>query len=174
MILEDVFRYTDKVYNHLYGEGLLLGSVSKGGAYNLMTIGWGFLGIIWRKPCFIVAVRPSRYTHRLIEETNVFTVNVLPKGMEHIASYCGSVSGREHDKLSELKIKASRGVKVDAPVIHGCPIVYECIVRYRFKLDRDKIPRDVMVIAYPSDDFHTLYLGEIVYMHVDNSMINLL
>jgi len=174
MPMDRIFRYIDKVYSHLNGEGLLLGSVSRDGYFNLMTIGWGFLGVIWRKPCFIVAVRPSRYTHRLIDDTGVFTVNVLPKGMEDIASYCGSISGKEHDKIAELKLKASKGVKIDAPIIQVCPIVYECIVRYKFQLERDKIPKDVLLLTYPSDDLHTLYLGEIVYAHIDESRINLL
>ncbi|MEM2739526.1 MAG: flavin reductase family protein [Candidatus Bathyarchaeia archaeon] len=172
--MEHIFRYADRVYSHLNDEGLLLGSVSREKRFNLMTIGWGFLGVIWRRPCFIVAVRPSRYTYRLIEDTGVFTVNILPKGMGDIASYCGSVSGREHDKLSELEIKASRGVRVDAPIIQDCPITYECVVRCKFRLERDKIPRDILIMAYPSDDLHTLYLGEIVYAHIDESRVDLL
>lgn len=172
--MERIFRYANTMYDHLNDEGLLLGSVSRDGRFNLMTIGWGFLGVIWRKPCFIVAVRPSRYTYRLIEDTGVFTINILPKGMEDIASYCGSVSGREHDKLSELKIRASKGVRVDAPIVSDCPLAYECIVRYKFQLERSGIPRDILITMYPSDDLHTLYLGEIVYTHIDESRIDLL
>ncbi|MDW8061729.1 MAG: flavin reductase family protein [Nitrososphaerota archaeon] len=172
--MEHIFRYADRVYRHLNDEGLLLGSVSREGRFNFMTVGWGFLGVMWRMPCFIVAVRPSRYTYRLIEDTGVFTVNILPKGMEGIASYCGSVSGRERDKLSDLKIKASKGVKVDAPIIQDCPIIYECVVRYKFRLERDRIPRDILTTIYPSDDLHTLYLGEIVYTRIDESRVDLL
>jgi len=47
-------------------------------------------------------------------------------------------------------------------------------VRYKFQLERDKIPKDVLLLTYPSDDLHTLYLGEIVYAHIDESRINLL
>ena len=43
---------------------------------NTMTIGWGSIGIIWGKPIFTVAVRNSRYTHSLIENSNNFTVSI--------------------------------------------------------------------------------------------------
>lgn len=170
----EVFRYLDRVYRHLGDEGLLLGSTSRSGRFNFMTIGWGFLGRIWGKPYFLVAVRPSRYTYRLIEETGVFTVNVPRRGMEEVASYCGSVSGRDHDKVAELRLKVSRGRLVEAPVIEECPIAYECRVRYSFDLEGEKLPEDVMVLAYPSDDFHRIYFGEVVYMHVDRSRLDLL
>jgi len=47
---------------------VLLVSQAKQGSPNAMAIGWGQVGIIWRKPIFTVLVRPSRYTYELIEE----------------------------------------------------------------------------------------------------------
>jgi flavin reductase (DIM6/NTAB) family NADH-FMN oxidoreductase RutF len=61
-----------------------------------MTIGWGLVGRLWREPVFMVAVRPSRHTFKLIEETDVFTVNVPSDGMDATIDYCGTVSGRDH------------------------------------------------------------------------------
>jgi len=81
--------------------GLLLASVGRDGRPNVMTIGWGLMGTLWARPVFVVAVRPSRYTHRLIEETGEFTVNVPRKGMEEIVEYCGTVSGRDHEVRRE-------------------------------------------------------------------------
>ncbi len=78
--------------------GLLLASGRIGKA-NVMAIGWGLSGILWSKPFFMVAVRSSRFTFKLIEENGDFTVNVPRKGMEEIVSYCGTVSGKDHDKL---------------------------------------------------------------------------
>ncbi len=80
--------------------GVLLVSGRKEKA-NVMTIGWGLLGRLWRKATFMVAVRPSRYTHDFIENTGEFTVNVPNRGMESIVSYCGTVSGKDHDKFEE-------------------------------------------------------------------------
>lgn len=66
---------------------------------NAMTIGWATLGIVWGKPILTVYVRPSRYTFGLIEKTGDFTVNVLPRELEEIASFCGNISGRDCDKF---------------------------------------------------------------------------
>jgi len=82
-------------------KGLLLASAGKDGRTNIMTVGWGLIGVLWREPVFMVAVRPSRYTHGLIEETGEFTVNVPKQGMGNTVTYCGTVSGREHDKFKE-------------------------------------------------------------------------
>ena len=59
---------------------------------NVMAIGWGLIGRLWGKTFFMVAVRPSRYTHEFIEEKGDFTVNVPRKGMEEIVDYCGTAS----------------------------------------------------------------------------------
>ena len=47
-----------------------------GGENNVMTIGWGQIGIIWRKPVMTVLVRKSRYTKTLLDGSKEFTVSV--------------------------------------------------------------------------------------------------
>ena len=88
------FRFLEETIKRMDQPGLLLVSGTSKQA-NVMTIGWGLPGILWGRPFFIVAVRPSRYTYRFIEETGDFTVNVPRRGMEEIVSYCGTVSGRD-------------------------------------------------------------------------------
>jgi flavin reductase (DIM6/NTAB) family NADH-FMN oxidoreductase RutF len=46
---------------------------------NVMTIGWALVGVMWRRPTLMVAVRTSRFTHKLIEEAESFTVS-FPAG----------------------------------------------------------------------------------------------
>ena len=75
-VMESLGGYLKKTYDVMADMGLLLGSVGGDGRVNLMTIGWGLIGIVWFKPIFLVAVRKTRYTHKLMEETGVFTVNV--------------------------------------------------------------------------------------------------
>ncbi|MEM2178234.1 MAG: flavin reductase [Nitrososphaerota archaeon] len=97
-------KYVDETIKTLNELGLLLVSIDSNGKPNVMTIGWGSIGIIWYKPVFTVLVRPSRYTHKLIEETEDFTINVPKKGMKDIIDFCGSVSGREVDKFKEKNL----------------------------------------------------------------------
>ena len=69
--------------------------VSDGGQRtNIMTIGWAQIGFIWGKPVMTVLVRPSRYTHGLLEKAGYFTVCVPPEGkLRKELAFCGSKSG---------------------------------------------------------------------------------
>lgn len=136
---------------------------------NVMAIGWGFIGVLWAKPVFVVAVRPSRYTHKLIEETGEFTVNVPGKGMKETVKYCGSVSGREHDKFKERGLTLMPGKKVKAPIISECAINYECKVVYKTQFVQRMVPGEAVKKWYPEEDYHTLYFGEIVAAHADEA-----
>ena len=147
-----------------YGCLLVSGSTRKA---NVMTIGWGLIGPLWEKPFFIVAVRPSRYTYKFIEETGDFTVNVPKMGMEDIVSYCGSVSGRDHDKFKEKELTVEPGKKVSSPIVSDCIIHYECKVAYKTKVAPSGLPREILRSCYPYDDYHTLYFGEVLATYAD-------
>ena len=155
----------------LYEEGLLLASIGLDGKPNVMAVGWAFIGYLWNKPYFIVAVRPSRYTYKLIQETGEFTVNVPTPDMEDVVSYCGTVSGRTHDKFKEKGLTAVEGKFVKAPIIDECVLHYECRVDYEFKLEAEKIPAEVRRINYPSGDYHTLFFGEVLAYYGDREAV---
>lgn len=131
---------------------------------NVMTIGWGAIGVLWGRPVFMVAVRPSRHTHALLERTGEFTVNVPRKGMEAAVAYCGAVSGRDVDKFKDKHLTKLAGEKVKAPIIAECCVHYECKVIWKTKVDDSMmaVPDDVKKRFYPKGDLHTVYFGEIV------------
>jgi len=164
------FRFVNETIERLGQTGLLLvsGTVERA---NVMTIGWGLPGILWGKPFFIVAVRPSRYTYQFIEETGDFTVNVPRRGMEEIVTYCGTVSGRTHNKFKEKGLTALPSKYVGSPIIEECIINYECKVAYKTKVAREGLPSTILSSCYPGGDYHTLYFGEIVAVHADENLI---
>ena len=51
-------------------------TVKAGEAVNTMTIGWATIGCIWQRAVFMVAVRDSRHTFTLMEQSDTFTVTV--------------------------------------------------------------------------------------------------
>lgn len=163
--LENLSRYMLETYVAMKNTGLLLGSVGSDGKPNLMTIGWGLIGIMWNKPIFLVAVRVSRYTHKLLEESGEFTVNVPGKGMSEACEICGTTSGREVDKFERTGLRWRRGEFVRAPVLEGCPIVYECKVIYKDTVELQTLPESLVKAVYPRRDWHTLYYGEILKIH---------
>ena len=141
---------------------VLLVSQGKEGPPNAMAIGWGTIGIIWRKPIFTVLVRPSRYTHKLIEETNDFTVNIVKPEFREVVQYCGTVSGRDHNKFKEKQLTAIPSKKVKTPIIKECSLHFECQVVYKNDLIQSELERSIIPALYPKGDFHRLYFGEIL------------
>jgi flavin reductase (DIM6/NTAB) family NADH-FMN oxidoreductase RutF len=141
---------------------VLLVSQGKNDIPNVMAIGWGTIGIVWRKPVFSVLVRPSRYTYKLLNETGEFTVNVVPPQMKEVVEYCGTLSGRDHDKFKERQLTAIRSAKVKIPIIKECILHFECRVLAKNDLIPSEIADPVKSRFYPKGDLHRIFFGEIL------------
>lgn len=157
--------FTVETLKKLKNPGLLLVSANKAGKSNVMTIGWGLIGTFWRMPMFVIAVRPSRYTHRFIEQSKEYTVNVPADGMDKIVETCGTVSGRKIDKIRECNITLKKAKKIRTPTIRQCKIHYECQVVHKLEINPKKVPRDIAKELYPRPDYHTLYFGKILAVY---------
>ncbi len=162
------FEFVDDTNRLMRDEGILLVAADMDGKPNAMTIGWGLVGTIWRKPFFTVAVRLSRYTHKLMEESGTFTVCLPAKGMEEILDVCGTKSGRDMDKFKELGLTAKKGLQVDAPYIAECPVHYECRVAYKVELKPGQLIEELEEDAYPKGNYHVLYFGQILGVYARN------
>ena len=73
-----------------------------------------------------IYVFTKHYSHELIEQTGQFTVNVPRDGMEDIVKFCGSVSGRNHDKFKEMNLTQAASQHVAPPIIGECSVHLEC------------------------------------------------
>ncbi|MFA5383848.1 MAG: flavin reductase family protein [Eubacteriales bacterium] len=112
--------------------------------HNIMTVAW--ITQISAKPLqLIISIDKSRYTHNMISETGEFVVSILGSDQKEIAAVCGSRSGRDADKISQLKIKTVPSTMVRVPRLAGCLANMECKV----------------VAQHPAGD-HTLFVGEVV------------
>ena len=128
------------------------------GEKNTMTIGWGYAGIMWGKPYFMVLVRPSRHTHDMIKESGTFTVSVPKAGdLSEELMICGTKSGRDINK-SEV-VTFVDGKNVNAPVVDGCELYFECKVDYVHELIKERMPKDVVDNIYGDHCFHTMFFG---------------
>jgi len=155
----DVF---DETIAMLGNGGLLLASTKRSSESNLMTIGWGTIGIIWSKAELVVLVRPSRYTYEFIEDSGEFTVNVPTPEIAKFVLFCGTNSGRDVDKLATFDIATTPGQKVSSITIDDCPIVYECRVSHKNDVIPEELLGDIVPSYYSGGDFHRVYFGEIV------------
>lgn len=161
--------------NYLDFSSKAIEQFSKGGAFftvkgekrvNTMTIGWGFIGKMWNKPMFIAAVRYSRFTYKLLKETDEFTVSFPLHGqLQKELAFCGKKSGRNYDKFEECMIELEEGDVLDTPVIKDCNLHYECKVAYRQTLEPELIKEDFIEEKYENNDYHVMIYGEIVSCH---------
>lgn len=162
--------YLPETIHSLANPGLLLVSLDSRGRPNVMTIGWGSIGIYWGKPVFIVPVRKSRYTYRCIEKAGDFTVNVLPRKLADLAEFCGTVSGRDHDKLAEANLTAQRSRHVRSPAIAECLLNYECRVVHHTDLSPKALADELGRSCYPQGDYHRFYFGEILTVRAEDNL----
>lgn len=163
-------RYTDyfaETMRRMREDGLLLATAGADGRPNVMTIGWGTIGSIWGRPVFIVLVRPSRHSYGRLEESGDFTVNVAPRELAETIAYCGTVSGRDHDKFQERRLTTVPGRQVRAPIIQECVIHYECRTIHRNDVAPEALTQAVLEQYYAQGDFHRVYFGEIVAAYAD-------
>lgn len=152
-------------------KGILL-TTKADGQVNTMTIGWGFLGIQWSKPIFIVLVRHSRHTKQLLDKNPEFTVNV-PLGTvdRNILGLCGTKSGRDMDKIAALGLTLEPGETVSVPAIKELPLTLECKVIYRQEQDPAAIAPENDARFYAKGtanegDYHIAYYGEITAAYI--------
>lgn len=152
-------------------KGILL-TACAGGKVNSMTIGWGFLGIQWGKPIFVVLVRQSRHTKKMLDENPEFTVNVPLGAIDpNILGTCGTKSGRDLDKIAALGLTLEEGETVNVPAIRELPLTLECKVIYRQDQDPKAIAPENDARFYAKGtanegDYHTAYYGQITAAYI--------
>lgn len=85
----------------LIGKDWFLMSAEKEGRVNPMTVAWATMGILWQKPVVMCAVRPERFTREFLDASDVFSLTVFDKSWKKMLGYCGTVSGRDEDKVQK-------------------------------------------------------------------------
>ena len=98
----EVSELNDNVFTTIGKEWMLVTAGTKE-KFNMMTASWGCLGWLWNKPVAVVFVRPERYTHEFIEQSDNVNLAFLGNSEEarKVYSFCGSKSGRDCDKAAE-------------------------------------------------------------------------
>lgn len=127
---------------------------------NVMTIGWGFIGYMWRKRVFIAPVRESRFTREFIDKMGEFAVSIPREGeLKSALKLAGTKSGRDVDKLGE--INNHKAEKVNTVLIDGAEKYYECKVLASIPINKSDLD-DSVKDFYSDNDMHILYIGEIL------------
>ncbi len=167
----DIYDYMNVIMRELK-KGVLL-TTKKSRRVNTMTISWGKIGIEWNKLIFCAYVRDSRYTYEQLE-SGVFTINIpMDNDVKNILSYCGTKSGRTHNKIRDLNLTLVDGQMIDVPAIRELPLTLECKVNYIQEQDKNAISQEICDRFYREDayatgnhKYHTMFYGEIINAYI--------
>lgn len=124
------------------------------GKANAMTAAWG--GICCSTPpCVAVSLTRARYTYECIMEHKAFTINIASEEHVKAVDYFGIATGRKTDKFSATGLTPVKSSLVDAPLIKEFPMALECRVLHTLDIGS-----------------HTQFIGEILDVKVDGSVLN--
>ncbi|MGA2614712.1 MAG: flavin reductase [Spirochaetia bacterium] len=131
--------------------------------FNVMTISWGSLGVVWGKPFAQVFVRRSRFTYQFMEKAESFTLSVFPEEHRKGLSWCGSHSGRTGDKVSAAGFTPTASLCVPAPGFEEAELLVECRKMYFSDMFPAHFLDPSIQSNYPAPpDYHRVYFGEVV------------
>ena len=100
---------------------------------NIITV--GKIGIMASTPPVIaISLRKDRYSLELIRKTKEFSVNTPSAEHFRETDFCGLVSGRDRNKISDTGMTLLEGSTIDAPLLKECPYNLECRVRQEIVL----------------------------------------
>ena len=132
--------------------------------YNTMTASWGSMGIMWGKPVFTCGIRHNRYTFEFSEKNGLITFSFFDSDKYRpMLSFCGSKSGRDHDKAMETGITP---VEIDGAVsFEEARLVLVCRKLYAQDLEKEKFTDKSLLNFYENDPVHRMYTTEIVAVY---------
>lgn len=121
---------------------------------NIITLAWSMPASI-HPPMLVISIAPKRYSHKLIEETREFVVNVPTMDFVKETLFCGRRSGRTHNKFEETRLTPLPARFVQPPIIKECVAHLEC------QLNQQVTTGD-----------HTLIVGEILVAYANKGVFN--
>jgi flavin reductase (DIM6/NTAB) family NADH-FMN oxidoreductase RutF len=129
---------------------VLISCIGKNGKPNVTTLAWA-MPTSNDPPLIAISLSPKRHSHKLIEETGEFVVNIPTLEILQAVYACGSLTGRSFDKFKKTGLTPIPGRKVKAPAIRECIAHLECVVDSHLTAAGD----------------HTIFIGRIVSSYTD-------
>jgi flavin reductase (DIM6/NTAB) family NADH-FMN oxidoreductase RutF len=95
-LCDNVFTLVGKVFPVI--------TAGKENLYNSMTASGGGLGMLFKKPTTWCILRADRYTLELIQKEQTYTMSYFPTEYSEQVLFLGSKSGRDSEKMKEVKL----------------------------------------------------------------------
>lgn len=138
----------------LYPLPAVMVSCAENEKMNIITVAW--TGTICTNPPMLsISVRPERYSHKMLENTGEFVVNLTTRELTYACDFCGVKSGRDIDKFAATGLTPLKADYVSAPLIAQSPVNIECKVENILRLGS-----------------HDLFLAKVLGVHVDRAYLD--
>ena len=152
----------DKTPFELIGSDWMLITAGAPGSYNTMTASWGGMGVIWGKNVCFCVIRPQRYTYQFMEKADNFTLSFFNEEHRDALNVCGTKSGRDIDKAAATGLVPIAGTLEGTTCFEQARMVIECRKIYYQDIDPKHFVDPEIDKNYPIQDYHRMYVGEIV------------
>lgn len=137
------------------------------GKVNLCPINYQAVSTVYEKPLSVcIGLDNKNQTLQTVLQTGEFVYAYPSKSQLHDIIYCGTVSGREGDKLAQTKLQFSPSQKVVPPNLVDAVLNYECKVLHHYDVGEFTvvIGEIVNVVASDKSNLDKIYaLGGMKY-----------
>lgn len=157
--LDDITFDANKMFDK---EWAVLVASKKDGSSNCLTISWGSYGELWGKPIMIAYVRPERFSHEFIEDSEYFSINFFDENHKKETLYLGTHSGRDEDKVGKVDFHYINEDKCKYFNEANLVFILRKIYSDDFKKENFHDKSIVDKIYGENGQLHTFYIGEIV------------
>ena len=128
---------------------------------NPMTVGWGGFGSLWGKNAISIYIRESRYTKEYLDKSDFFSLSFLPDENHNALSVCGTLSGRDSNKWEESGLTLNSRLGIPFP--DEAALVFLCKKMAVVPFSKEQFTdSDICKKWYENDDFHLMYIGEVM------------
>lgn len=131
--------------------------------FNTMTASWGGVGVNWGKNVVTTYIRPQRYTKEFVDANDIFTISFYKEEYRKALNICGSISGRDEDKVAKAGLTPyfvdDTVAFAEAEMILVCKKLYQTVLEPEGFLDNAK---ELDGKWYPQKDYHTMYISEVL------------
>lgn len=139
----------------LYPRNVVLVSCSDSlGKANIITLAWS-MSTSFDPPLVVISVGLGRYSHKLIQETGEFVINIPTMNIVRKTLLCGRITGEEYDKFREAHLTPAPAKMVKPPIIKECVAHLEC------KLRQQMVTGD-----------HTIFVGEVLTAYANEGLFD--
>ena len=143
-----------------------LACARKDNSFNMCSIGWGSIGVLWSKQVMTIYVKPIRYTSLFLDNDDYFTVTFFNDDVnDRIIKICGTCSGKDTNKVEKANLKPiylENGVSFE-----GYKRIYVCkkIYQDQFKKECFVNSKEIIKKYYDTEQCHNIYVGEIIKVY---------